>query len=383
MAESARQAATQVRPYNQVAATQPPLPIQPAHPITHSQLQIQNRERIKRRQVLVDFKKTESLQLEIMDEKTMTRKAGDAIRTIFAVASEPKPVEVKLKSGTLLRNGGLLLELNSDEAANWLKSDEVLTSFLENVGSGASVKNRTYQVIVQFVPVSFDPEDDEHIRAYEEHNNIANGSIAKAEWIKPVKDRKTGQKVATLRVYHRDAESANTILKQGAYVFTKRVVPKRPHKEPIRCLHCHKFGHERRDCKYENAYCGRCSMLHETEDCNAPRSAYKCINCLGPHPSYDRECPKFWEKCQQMDQRCPENGLVFYPTEEQWTWITLDNAATARAPPPPPPLPAAHPPLQPQPHPALRQTQLSGSNNTPLGSRRNSNPRSIDRHPLQ
>ena len=369
MAESARQAATQVRTYSQAVTTHPAPPVHPAPPITHSQIQIQNRERIKKRQVLVDFKKTEELQLEDMDEKTITRKAVDAIHTVYAAAAGPKPLEVKLKSGTLLRNGGLLLELNSDEAASWLKSDEIIASFLENVGSGASVKNRTYQVIVQFVPVSFDPAAEENIRTYEEHNNIAAGSVAKAEWIKPIKDRKKNQKVATLRVYHRDAESANAILKQGAYIFNKRVVPKRPHREPIRCLRCHKFGHERRDCKYANAYCGKCSFLHETEDCSASPNAYKCINCLGPHPSYDRECPAFWEKCQQMDQQCPENGLAYYPTEEQWTWVTLEHAATAQA---TPPIPIA-PPRQPQPHPILRQTQLSGTNNTPLGPPRNAN----------
>ena len=156
-----------------------------------------------------------------MDERTLTCKATDALRTCYAVAGDPKPTEVKLKAGTLLRNGGLLLELNTDEATLWLKSDEIINRFLENLGSGASVKNRTYQVIVQFVPVSFDPADDKHIKAFEEHNNIAEGSIAKAEWIKPAKDRKLNQKVATLRVYRRNAQSANMILKQGAYVFNK------------------------------------------------------------------------------------------------------------------------------------------------------------------
>ena len=271
-----------------------------------------------------------------MDERTLTRKATDALRTCYAVAGDPKPTEVKLKAGTLLQNGGLLLELNTDEAALWLKSDEIINRFLENLGSGASVKNRTYQVIIQFVPVSFDPADDEHIKVFEEHNNIAEGSIAKAEWIKPVKDRKPNQKVATLRVYHRNAQSANTILKQGAYVFNKRVVPKRPHKEPIRCLRCHRFGHERRECKSQNVYCGKCSGIHETDTCREHPRAFKCINCLGPHPSYDRECQVFWEKRQQMDQRCPENGLAFYPTNKPWTWITLDDAAMHQTPPTPP-----------------------------------------------
>ena len=365
MAESARNAATQVRAYSQVVAT--PLPLQPSpphSPITHSQLQIQNREQIKRRQVLVDFEKTEELQLNIMDEKTLTRKATDAMYMVFAAATDPKPAEVKLKSGILLRNGGLLLELNSDEAAHWLRSDGVITKFLENLGSGASIKNRTYQVIVQFVPVTFDPEDNEQVRGFEENNGIAAGSIAKMDWIKPKKDRKANQKVATLRVYHRDAGSANTILKQGAYVFNKRVVPRRPHKEPIRCLRCHKFGHEHRNCNYENPYCGKCSKLHETDDCNAPLTEYRCINCLGPHPSYSRECPKFSEKCQQMDQRCPENGLAYYPTDEPWTWVTLDHAASAQAPPTLPPVAPAH---QTQSNPTLRQTRLSDTDNAPQG----------------
>ena len=378
MAESAKQAATQAKTYSQIVATHSPhsLPVPPVPRVTHSQMQIQNREQIKRRQVLIDFEKTEELQLEMMNEETLNRKATEALRTSFLVATDPKPAEVKLKTGTLLRNGGLLLELNSDEAAHWLKSDGVTDGFLERLGSGASIKNRTYQVIVQFVPVSFDPANDEHIRSYEEHNNIGNGSIAKAEWIKPVKDRKTNQKVATLRVFHKDAESANAILKQGAYVFSKRVVPRRPHKEPIRCLRCHKFGHERRICKTDNPYCGKCSRAHETDECSETRKAFKCVNCLGAHPSYDRECPTFWEKRQQMDQRCPENGLAFYPTDEPWTWTTLEHTDTTQAPPPPPNVT----PHQPQPHPTLRQTRLTGGNNVPLGSPRNTSPQSHEHH---
>ena len=365
MAESAKEAATQVKSYSQAAASIPPPTRQfspPTPAVTHSQLQIQNREQIKRRQVLIDFEKTDDLQLETMNEVTLNRKATDAIRTCLAVATDPKPAEAKLKTGTLLRNGGLLLELNSDEAAQWLKSEDVLERFLENLGSGASIKNRTYQVIVHFVPISFDPANEEHVRGYEEHNNIQSGSIAKAEWIKPVKDRKAGQKVATLRVFHKDAESANAILKQGAYVFNKRVEPKRPHKEPIRCLRCHKFGHERRNCKSQNAYCGKCSATHNTEECDETRRGFQCINCLGHHPSYSRECPVFWEKRQQMDQRCPENGLAFYPTDEPWTWTTLEHSDVFNQPQP------QHDwdNRQPQQRPAARQTRLTGGNNTPL-----------------
>jgi len=40
-------------------------------------MQIQNREQIKRRQVLIDFKATEGLDLDMMNGETLTRKATD------------------------------------------------------------------------------------------------------------------------------------------------------------------------------------------------------------------------------------------------------------------------------------------------------------------
>jgi len=110
MEESAKQAATQAKSYSQITST-PPFPPQPTStpPVTHSQLQIHNREQIKKRQVLINFEKTEELQLEMMNEKTLLRKATDALLTCYAIATDSRPSEAKIKSGTLLRNGGLLL----------------------------------------------------------------------------------------------------------------------------------------------------------------------------------------------------------------------------------------------------------------------------------
>ena len=103
MAESARQAATQAKTYSQIVATPHPRLPQSTPPITHSQLQIQNWEQIKKRQVLINFEKTEDLELEIMDERTLNRKVADAIHTCLAISEHP--TDVKIKAGTLLRNG--------------------------------------------------------------------------------------------------------------------------------------------------------------------------------------------------------------------------------------------------------------------------------------
>ena len=257
-----------------------------------------------------------------------------------------------------MRNGGLLLELNTTEAAEWLCNDANKTDVLNNIGSGATIKNRTYQVIVQFIPVQFEPEDDDGLRQLEVLNDLQPNSILKAEWIKPVKDRKENQRVATARFYFKGAESANTTLSKGAYILGKKVIPKKPRREPIRCLKCQLFGHERRHCTSNEVRCARCAMTHETEECQAPQRAFMCRNCEGRHPSYDRDCPRFADKCAQLDARCPENNLAFYPTDDPWTWATV---LTNRV-------------YEPQPwdnfdrpHHGPRATFRSGANNIPIG----------------
>ena len=57
--------------------------------------------------------------------------------------------------------------------------------------------------------------------------------------------------------------SANKILKEGVSILNRRIVPKKPKKEPIRCMRCQRFGHERRDCSADTTTCGRCANPHK------------------------------------------------------------------------------------------------------------------------
>lgn len=364
--ESTQQSLTNTRSYSQVAASSPTTNhLTPQ--VSLAQVQIRNREGIKKKQVLIDFTQTADLDLDFMDQTTLARKVNDAINVAWAATPDPDLTRPKIKDVTLMRNGGLLLEFDSEQSANWLKREDISKRVLDNIGSGARIKNRSYQVIVQFVPVTFDPVDDTQLRAVETANGLDPKTILKAEWIKKPEDRKLGQKVATLRLYLKDAKSANEILLHGAHIHGKKISPKKPKKEPIRCLRCQRFGHERRDCKSETPKCALCSNHHETNDCQAPKELKRCANCLGPHPAYDRECPRFWEKCRQTDARCPENNLAFYPTDVQdWSWATLEQ--DARADPPPNnrlPPPSDHPG-------GLRQTTLTGANRTNLSFRTSS-----------
>jgi hypothetical protein len=364
--ETSLKVSTTARTYSQAAATPPaPYPTHLPPPQTNTslaQMQMRNRIEIKRRQVLIDFEKTEELSLDNLDERTLMRKATDAIITVWASTPEPKPLHPTLKAATLLRNGGLLLEIDSSEAADWLRTRENRDRLLTNMGLGACIKDRTYQVILQFVPTQFDPTNNLQMRLIEEQNGIAPNTILKAEWIKPVGDRRPDQKFATLRAFHRDPGSANKILSSGACILGKRTVPKKPKREPIRCLFCQKYGHERRACRSEQPRCGRCSQAHETNECTAQKEEMRCANCHDSHPSYDRFCPNFLDKCKQMDSRRPENNLAFYPTGENWTWATIDQDTRTD-----PPTPPQVQPRRPGTTPTFHQSRLTGANNTPIG----------------
>ena len=360
---STQQTINNVRTYSQAAASA--INTNPSHPsqrLTLSQMQIRNREQVKKRQVLIDFSADQNL--DVMNQDTLARKATDAINTAWVISPEPKPVsQPKIRDATLMRNGGLLLEFDSEASANWLREEANSNCFASNIGSGACIKNRSYQVIVQFVPIQFNPTDNTHLRDLEENNSLSPNSVLRAEWIKNPRDRKPHQKVATLRIYFNDAKTANKILSIGASILGKRTAQKKPKKEPIRCLKCQRFGHERRVCKSDHPRCALCSGEHESDSCFVRPEDRVCANCHGSHASFDRDCPRFREKCRQTDARCPENTLAFYPTDEPWSWTTLDTDHDAHSDPPP----ANHLPPPPG-HPGgFRQPNAQGSHRAAMG----------------
>ena len=74
------------------------------------------------------------------------------------------------------------------------------------------------------------------------------------------------------------------------------------------------------------------------------------------HASWDRQCPVFLNKCQDMDARMTENQMPYYPTGDPWTHAL-------RPPKPAPPVPK---PVQPQPR---TQTGTTGTKQAAGSSR--------------
>ena len=54
-----------------------------------------------------------------------------------------------------LNNGGLLLEMDSEEATAWFGGPHNKATFLSWFAPDAAFKSRTYSLVVQFVPLHF------------------------------------------------------------------------------------------------------------------------------------------------------------------------------------------------------------------------------------
>lgn len=70
-----------------------------------------------------------------------------------------------------------------------------------------------------------------------------------------------------------------------------QVLKVRPYEpNPFQCYSCFNYRHSSKKCTNKKI-CGKCGGdPHDSNDCGQNP---KCINCNGPHPAFDRNCPKY------------------------------------------------------------------------------------------
>ena len=134
------------RPTPRVEATEP----------RFSQLgpRLRAREGVRAHQVLIHLDQSAGAN-EFRSQST----AGirDKANTALQLTQGMPTAEHKVKAVTKLQDGGILLELNSDEAAEWFQEDGTQKTFLTHLHTAASIKPQLYHIVVQFVPLTFWP----------------------------------------------------------------------------------------------------------------------------------------------------------------------------------------------------------------------------------
>jgi hypothetical protein len=287
------------------------------------------KENIRQRQSLIDIPK--GSRLKDCANLVLVGKFSEAMGKATAQKH-------KIRSALKLQNGGILVEMVTDEGAAWLASKENAEAFLRELGeTEASFKTRSYNVVAYFVPLNLDTSSEKDRREIEECNSIPEGGLTKIRWIKPPARRKTDQHYAHAIVTFSDADAANRAIVNGLTICNKRLSVAKSKREPIRCLKCQGWDHIASECTITNKevnICGTCGGRdHWTSRCTQQGATY-CSSCrTHDHTSWNRECPTFLRKIDDLNARDPANDLPFFPAKESWTWSPSYPTQGRRVPP--------------------------------------------------
>src|SRR6266481_4898681 len=299
----------------------------------------QARERVKARQILIDLG-TESDQVPPMEFTNISvpllkRRIDEALE---GCSEGDGSAVFKARAVTRLKNGGILMELGSDEAVQWFSHNNIQKKFLEGLHPDTAIKTRDFHIVVQFIPLTFKPDREVEIRELEESNRTEKGIIAWARWIKPISRRSPTQTCCHAIFSLKSPQAANSILTHGMVVHQKKVYAEKCKKEPLHCLKCHGWGHMARECSAAVDTCGTCAQGHRTDTCTNTARPH-CVSCgTGGHASWDRACPIFQHKCREMNDRLEDNSMPYFPMEEAWTQVWEPPKVVYVGPPPPFPL---------------------------------------------
>ncbi|KAG1777028.1 hypothetical protein EV702DRAFT_954489, partial [Suillus placidus] len=98
-----------------------------------------------------------------------------------------------IKALIQLRNGGLIVELDSELTLIRLREINARKRFLQALDNSVIFKDRTYTLVIQYVPVNILIERTGLLRLIEGKNQLADNSLASMRWIKPPHKRPPGQ----------------------------------------------------------------------------------------------------------------------------------------------------------------------------------------------
>jgi len=289
--------------------------IGPADQSKHIDLAARNA--IKQKQVLISISADSPLAPGKATHAQLVEKINAALDTI---KKEGSP-ETVIKAVNQFRNGNTVLELTSEAAAAFLREPDTKRAFIEALDPEATIKDRAYTVIFQFVPLTFDPDRKSNIDNLEKENGWDEGTVLAAKWVKPPGRRTNTQQVAHLMVSVKDPQSANNIIREGFTINQLKLQAKKNKREPIRCAKCQHYGHIARDCINRSDTCANCAEAHRTAECQDKKKKH-CVSCnSSAHASWDRNCPEFKSRCIKLDERYVENTMPYFPTDEPWTHV--------------------------------------------------------------
>jgi gas vesicle protein len=286
------------------------------------------------RQILIDRRSPlYANSLKDLTEAQLVAKANMAIELITKgnEDSEDTTKKIAFLSARRLPHGGILYELDSAESAQWFSNPANKSKFLEHFGVEVVIKERSFHVLVENIPISFVPDNHAAIDDVEKKAGLKPKTISRARYIKPIARRTPGQRTAHAIFTFSTKEAANQAIKFGLAVAGKKVYGRKLIQEPTRCLKCQSFdgAHVAAECPQEHDTCGTCSGQHRTASCTVTdQNQHRCKNCnMEGHAAWSRVCPTFISKWESYKNRNEDAKYRFFLTDDPLTWETLNDPA--------------------------------------------------------
>jgi vacuolar-type H+-ATPase subunit H len=133
--------------------------------------------------------------LDSLTKKDLVAKANTTL-DLMGIEAEDHPTNTTFIRAKKLQNGSVLYQLNTKEAATWLRQPDVQRSFMSNYRGMSNICNKLFYVIAEFVPTTFDAGSTYTHARIEEDSALGTGTITHSRYTKPAHLRTNNQKVA-------------------------------------------------------------------------------------------------------------------------------------------------------------------------------------------
>jgi len=114
----------------------------------------------------------------------------------------------------------------------------------------------------------------------------------------------------------------NKLIKEGLKIYRTKIRPEKLRQELLQCLWCRQWGHFTANYMEAKDTYSTCREAHYTTHCKNLEKKH-CASCnTDIYTSWDRNCSEFIRRSKIFDEKHPENNMVYFPTNEDWTLTT-------------------------------------------------------------
>ncbi|KAI1007038.1 hypothetical protein K3495_g1184 [Podosphaera aphanis] len=199
---------------------------------------------------------------------------------------------------------------------------EINKDWTRKLAATAHIATPTFQVLVHDMPLSFEPENPEHLMRIQDANQLYTMGIRieRAAWLKKIKI--PGKTAGSLIVWFNQAENADQVISKGIMwgYELKATEIFRSGFRAMQCYNCQNYGHIAKVCTAD-AKCGYCAGTHNSRDCSKKQET-RCVNCGKRHASWNQAYPiRIAAKAKAVQNRIQDPGrFVVRETTQNDDW---------------------------------------------------------------